>query len=348
MTTLAPIDSSSADPNRHMPGEPLLRIRDLQASFQGAADRNAVLDGLNLVLRRGEILALVGESGSGKSMTALAAMRLLPAGASVTRGAIELDGQDLLSLPSKAMNAIRGRRIAMLYQQPKVMLDPTATVGSQVSEPLMIHRGLSRKEAWGRSVELLRQVGIPEAERRAGAYAYQLSGGMAQRAMIAAALSAEPDILIADEPTTALDVTVQAQILRLLKRQQTERGLSILLITHDFSIVASIADRVAVMYAGRVVEEGRAATIFTKPHHPYTQALLRSSLLETGEAGRLFSIPGNAAAARALGCGCRFHPRCGMAQTLGISHHCQTAEPDLTPRSRDHLSRCWAAVGDAK
>ncbi|MBF9235334.1 ABC transporter ATP-binding protein [Microvirga alba] len=321
--------------------EPILDIRNLNVGF--ARNRLIAIDALDLTVRRGEIVALVGESGSGKSMTALTAMRLLPVGAGIISGEVRVHGRDLLALPPSAMNAVRGREIAMLYQQPKIMLDPTATIGRQIAEPLQIHRGLSLKDAWPHVIEALRDVGIPEPERRAMSYAHQLSGGMAQRVMIAAALSASPDILIADEPTTALDVTVQAQILKLLVRKRDEASLAVLLITHDLMVVSAIADRVAVMYAGRIVEEGETRAVLRSPRHPYTQALLRSSLLAAEEDGRLYAIPGSASAARGLSCGCRYHPRCQAARSLGIEERCRSQEPSLSTASASpgHQSRCW-------
>jgi peptide/nickel transport system ATP-binding protein len=321
--------------------EALLRISGLRVGFGSPKHRLTILDGLDLSLRKREILALVGESGSGKSMTALAAMRLLPQGAAVTAGEVRLGEQDLMALDDKAMNKVRGARIAMLYQQPKIMLDPTATVGSQVAEAMRLRWNLSRAEAWPKVIGLLRDVGIPEPELRAKSYSYQLSGGMAQRVMIAAALSAEPEVLIADEPTTALDVTVQAQILRLLRKKRDEHGLAILLITHDLAIVSSIADRVAVMYAGRVVEQGPARDILHAPSHPYTQALLRSSLMQAKEDGRLYAIPGHVAASHSMTCGCRFQPRCPLAGQLGIEARCLSDEPKLETVGAAHESRCW-------
>jgi len=321
---------------------PLLQIRDLRVEFPEVGGGPAI-DGMDLTVRRGEIVALVGESGSGKSLTALTMMGLLPPGAQVAGGTALLDGEDVLAMSAKRLNEIRGSKVAMLFQQPKVMLDPTARVGGQVAEALRQHRGVGRREAKARVVEMLRDVGIPEPARRASAFSYQLSGGMAQRVMIAAALSADPELVIADEPTTALDVTVQAQILELLKRKRDELGLSILLITHDLGIVSSMADRVAVMYAGRIVEDGATHDIFTNPQHPYTEALLKASLLEA-ERGKLFSIPGSVAQARAMGHGCRFLPRCGIAAQLGISERCAGLEPTLhTCGEHEHHSRCYAA-----
>ncbi|MBA2809595.1 ABC transporter ATP-binding protein [Streptomyces sp. KM273126] len=299
------------------------------------------VDGLDLTVGPGQIVALVGESGSGKSLTALAITGLLPPGARITAGHVTLDDEDLAGCSDRRMNHIRGNRVAMLFQQPKATLDPTATVCGQVAEPLWLHRGLSCRQARARVAGLLRDVGIADPERVAGSYPHQLSGGMAQRVMIAAALAGDPGLLIADEPTTALDVTVQAQILALLRRKQRERGLSVLLITHDLGIVASLADRVAVMYAGRIVEDGTAREIFADPRHPYTKALLRASLLRS-EDGRLYSIAGSTAQSRSLDHGCRFRPRCSVAEELGISRECENAEPTLHSCGDDHNSRCWA------
>ncbi len=328
-------------------GEVLLDIRGLRVDFPDVPGSPAI-DGMDLKVGRGEIVALVGESGSGKSLTALTVMGLLPPGGEVIGGDVDLDGEDVLAMSSKRRNHVRGNKVAMLFQQPKVMLDPTARVGSQVAESLRQHRKVGRRDAKARAVELLRDVGIPEPARRARSFSYQLSGGMAQRVMIAAALSADPELLIADEPTTALDVTVQAQILELLKQKRDELGLSILLITHDLGIVSTMADRVAVMYAGRIVEDGATKDIFEDPQHPYTQALLRASLLEA-ERGQLFSIPGSVVQARALEGGCRFLPRCPMAAELGITDMCRSAEPDLhTCGDDDHHSRCYASRDHAE
>jgi peptide/nickel transport system ATP-binding protein len=322
--------------------EPLLDIRGLRVDFPDVEGAPAI-DGMDLTINRGEIVALVGESGSGKSLTALTVMGLLPPGAEVLGGQARLEGEDVLAMSPKRRNHVRGNKVAMLFQQPKVMLDPTARVGTQVAESLRQHRKVSRRAAKARAIELLRDVGIPEPARRASSFAYQLSGGMAQRVMIAAALSADPELLIADEPTTALDVTVQAQILDLLKQKRDELGLSILLITHDLGIVSTMADRVAVMYAGRIVENGTTRDIFEDPQHPYTQALLKASLLEA-ERGQLFSIPGSVTQARSLEHGCRFLPRCPVAAQLGITDMCRGEEPTLhTCGEHDHHSRCYAA-----
>jgi peptide/nickel transport system ATP-binding protein len=334
-------------PQRNGQVEPVLDIRGLRVDFPDLPGSPAI-DGMGLTVGHGEIVALVGESASGKSLTALTVMGLLPPGAEVVDGDVRLGDEDLLSMTNKRRNEVRGNKVAMLFQQPKVMLDPTARVGSQVAESLRQHRKVSRHNAKAKVVELLRDVGIPEPARRASSFAYQLSGGMAQRVMIAAALSADPELLIADEPTTALDVTVQAQILELLKQKRDERGLSILLITHDLGIVSTTADRVVVMYAGRIVEHGATADIFEDPQHPYTRALLRASLLEA-ERGQLFTIPGSVVQARELDQGCRFLPRCPLAAELGITDMCRSAEPALqTCGEHEHHSRCYASRDHAE
>jgi peptide/nickel transport system ATP-binding protein len=322
---------------------PLLEVRDLRVQFEGRDGIVNAIDGIDLQIGRGEIVALVGESGSGKTMTALSIARILPPAARIVSGQVRLDGVDLLALRDQEMNHIRGSRIAMLFQQPKASLDPTSRVGDQVGEAYRVHRHASGREAWRRSVDLLADVGIPEPTRRARAYAHQLSGGMAQRVMIAAALSGRPELLIADEPTTALDVTVQAQILGLLTTMSRETGLSMLLITHDLGIVATVADRVAVMYAGRIVEDGPTAEIIGGGRHPYTEALLRSSMLVPEADGLLYAIPGGTPKPGETITGCRFRARCAYADKLGIAAHCESVEPGLSScGDHDHHARCWA------
>jgi len=320
----------------------LLDISGLTVDFGGGA--SPVLDGVSVQVRKGEVLALVGESGSGKSMTALSTMRLLPRGAAMRADAMTFAGEDLLHATERQMNEIRGGRISMLFQQPKRMLDPTATVGAQVAEPLRRFLGLNRRAANARVIELLQDVGIAEPERRAASYAHQLSGGIAQRVMIAVALAAQPELLIADEPTTALDVTVEVQILRLLAAKRAERGMAVLFISHDLGVVSSIADRVAVMYAGRIIEEGPTAEILSAPSHPYTQALIRCSLLEPDEGGALVVIPGDVSSAREVRRGCRFQPRCAVSKAEHIEAQCQAYEPGLDSCSADHTSRCWVSI----
>ena len=321
---------------------PVLEICGLRTRFPSRHGTVNALDGIDLAIGRGEVVAVVGESGSGKSTTARSIMRLLPPEACMTADAIRLGELDLLSLSESEINHVRGRRIAMIFQQPKATLDPTSRIGDQVGEALRLHRGLSHSDAWARSIEMLSKVGILDPERAAHEYAHQMSGGMAQRVMIAAALSGSPELLIADEPTSALDVTVQAQILRLLATMRRSAALSMLFITHDLGIVAMVADRVAVMYAGRIVEEATVREIFDHPQHPYTKALLRSSLLIPDESGRLYAIPANHAGPGFQIEGCRFRARCHVADEFGISAQCEGVEPQLTADAVGHATRCWA------
>ncbi len=318
---------------------PCLKVENLDVSI---GDTIAVARGVNVEVRRGETVALVGESGSGKTVTALSLIDLLPPPLRVTRGTISICGVKITEATPDALNHVRGNRVGMIFQQPSSMLDPSCRVGRQVGEALQLHKGASRGEAFERAVELLREVGIPEAPRRARSFAHQLSGGMAQRVMIAAALSSDPDLLIADEPTTALDVTVQAQILGLLEREKRQRTLSILLITHDLSIVSAMADRVVVMYAGGIVEEGPAATIMRAPQHPYTKALIDCSLMRKARGGDLESIPGTIPPPTRSIPGCRFHPRCPHALARRKGSVCASREPAATRTAEDHLVRCWA------
>ena len=318
----------------------MLEVRGLRVGF---GDAPPVLAGLDLSVDAGETVALVGESGSGKSLTALSLMRLLPRGASVTGGSVAFEDQDVLSMTPRRLNRLRGGEISMLFQQPLAMLDPSATVGSQVEEAVRLHTGLTGPAVAARVVELLREVGIPAPEIRARAYAHQLSGGMAQRVMIAAALAGNPRLLIADEPTTALDVTVQLQILQLLARERSERRLATLLITHDLGIVSALADRIVVLYAGRVVEQGTAQDLLQRPQHPYTQALVRASLLRAEADGSLFAIRGTLAREELSPVGCCFLPRCATADALGIHANCASHEPDLAEHGAPgQLVRCCA------
>jgi peptide/nickel transport system ATP-binding protein len=316
----------------------LLDVRDLRVTVSGEGAPKTIIDGLNLKVRRGEIVALVGESGSGKSMTALSLMRLLPAGLRISGGEILFKGSDVLGLSQAELTHLRGGHVAMIFQQPQAMLDPTCRVGVQVGEALWKHRRPDRASVPGRVAKLLADVGIPAPETRMQCFSHELSGGMAQRVMMAAAMSGEPELLIADEPTTALDVTVQVQILKLLDEQRRKRNLAILLITHDLSIVSAIADRVAVMYAGRIVEEGPARDILKRPRHPYTRALVQCSLLKPDADGQLYSIPAGSPAKS----GCRFLPRCPTAAANGISAHCLEQEPELSTYDDACTARCWA------
>jgi peptide/nickel transport system ATP-binding protein len=324
----------------------VLDVADLRIGFANAPGR-PVVDGLSFRIHTGEVLAMVGESGSGKSITALAIIRLLPPGAAVRGGRISFGDEDILAMPPDALNHLRGGRIAMLFQQPHAMLDPTSRVGTQIAEPLRLHRGLGKRQARQRVLELLTEVGIPEPAVRARCYAHELSGGMAQRVMMAAALSGNPELLIADEPTTALDVTIQAQILKLLDQERRKRHLAVLLITHDLSIVSAVADRVAVMYAGRIVEQGPTPAILNAPRHPYTQALVRCSLLQMDTSGELFSLPGSTTRVHELQQGCRFLPRCTIAAERGLTEHCSHAEPGLRAYDHQSYARCWALPAES-
>lgn len=291
-------------------GDALLEVRDLRTVFPGDAGELPVVDGVSFDLVRGEVLALVGESGSGKSMTALSALRLVPRPGRVVAGSVRLAGRELLDLPVTEMRRVRGGRIGMIFQEPMTCLNPVVRVGRQVVEAIRLHEDVSPEAARERARSLFALVGIPDVDDRLDAFPHQLSGGLKQRVMIAMALSTEPEILIADEPTTALDVTVQAQILALLRDLQQRTGTAILLITHDLGVVNELADRVAVMYAGRLVEQATREALLSKPLHPYTQGLLRSipALATPGE--RLPEIPGVVPSAEEWPAGCRFSTRC--------------------------------------
>jgi oligopeptide/dipeptide ABC transporter ATP-binding protein len=313
----------------------LLSVEGLTVSFGPFA----VVDELSFTVAPGEVLAIVGESGSGKSMTALALMRLIPPPGRIT-GRVVFDGQELLSLPERQMRKLRGGAMAMVFQEPMTSLNPVFTVGSQIAEALSWHRGLSGAAARAEAVRLLGLVEIPNPAARVSDYPHQLSGGMRQRVMIAMALACNPRLLIADEPTTALDATVQAQILDLLRRLRAELGMAVILITHDLGVVSDFADRVAVMYAARVVETAPAAALFAEPAHPYTEGLL-ASLPRLGETvDRLAAIPGQVPPPFALPPGCRFAPRCGYAKAP-----CTLALPPLLALGGDRASACIRHAG---
>ena len=309
---------------------PLLSVRDLSVAF----GRNTVVEGVSFDLAPGEILGVVGESGSGKSVTALSIMRLIPAPGRVT-GRIDFAGQDLMALPEARMREIRGRDIAMIFQEPMTSLNPVFTCGDQVMEALVHHRGLDRAGARAEALKLLKLVEIPSAERRLDDYPHQLSGGMRQRVMIAMALACRPKLLLADEPTTALDATIQAQILDLLRGLQRELGMAVILITHDLGVVSEVAHRVLVMYAGRVVETSPAAEVFARPLHPYTEGLLASIPRLEGPIERLDAIPGQVPAPDAMPAGCRFAPRCRYAKPA-----CAASPPPLAPRGEGRAAAC--------
>ncbi|MBR0664058.1 ABC transporter ATP-binding protein [Roseomonas hellenica] len=316
---------------------PALTIENLSVEF--ATDRGSLraVDGVSLSVAPGRTLAVVGESGSGKSVSALAVMGLLPGSARVG-GHIALDGEDLLALPPEALRARRGGAMAMIFQEPMTSLNPAFTAGEQVAEALRVHRGLAPAAAFAEAVAMLERVRIPDAARRARQYPHQLSGGMRQRVMIAIALACRPRLLLADEPTTALDVTVQAQILALLGQLKRETGTAVVLITHDLGVVADHAEDVAVMYAGRVVERASAATLFARPEHPYTVGLLGAAPRLTGGEGRLASIEGTVPDMRNPPPGCRFAPRCPFAIT-----RCVAEPPPLAEVAPGHMTACWRA-----
>jgi peptide/nickel transport system ATP-binding protein len=292
------------------PTSPLLEVRDLDVTFRTENGVVHAVDGLSLSLALGEVVGIVGESGSGKTVSMMAVMRLIRDPNAVVAGEVIHRGRDLLKLSPREMREVRGGEIAMIFQDPMTALTPVYTVGWQIAEQLRAHEDLTRKQARGRTVELLAEVGISNPERRIDDYPHQFSGGMRQRVMIAMALSCNPSLLIADEPTTALDVTIQAQILELMKRLQRDYGSSILLITHDMGVVSEIAERVIVMYAGSVIEEGPKAAIFRDPQHPYTWGLLGSIPRVGRRVRRLATIPGSPPSLLAPPAGCRFAPRC--------------------------------------
>jgi oligopeptide/dipeptide ABC transporter ATP-binding protein len=319
--------------------ERVLEVSKLTAGFPTDHGFLKATDNVSLTIDRGETLCLVGESGSGKSVTSLAIMRLLEyEGGLIIDGTIKLHDEDLTAKTQEEMTRIRGKKIAMIFQDPMSALNPVFTVGEQIAESLRLHQNMSSKEAEKEAIELLRRVGIPAPEIRFRQYPHELSGGMCQRVVIAIALACKPDLLIADEPTTALDVTVQAQILELLKNLQAEFGLSILLITHDMGVAAEMADRIAVMYAGTIVEQGNVKDIFANPSHPYTRGLLQSIPGFEGERGsELYTIKGSIPPLTQLSSGCRFHPRCPHADS-----HCMREQPGYFAVSgKDHSAACW-------
>jgi peptide/nickel transport system ATP-binding protein len=317
----------------------VLDVENLRISFPDAGKgRVYPVDGVSFSLDRGETLALVGESGCGKSLTSLALLRLVPEPGRIEDGsAIRLADTDVLALQGEQLRRIRGRRIGMIFQDPMTSLNPVFTAGDQIAEGVRAHFDVSRAEARRRALKLLQEVGIPDPAARLDAYPHQLSGGMRQRVMIAIALSAEPEILVADEPTTALDVTVQAQILEVLDRLRDSHGMAVLLITHDLGIVAGRADRVAVMYAGQIVEEAPTERLFARPSHPYTQGLFASVPRITGPVGRLSPIGGSVPPPGAWPSGCRFRPRCPKAFDKSETM------PPLLPVEPEHRMRCWLA-----
>jgi peptide/nickel transport system ATP-binding protein len=331
------------DPSASTPTAPILELRDL--SVEIVTDQGVIrpVDGIGFRLLSGKTLAIVGESGCGKSLTALAIMDLLdPAAARIPGGEIFFAGSDLRLLSRRERAALSGDRLAMIFQEPMSALNPSMTIGDQIGEVLIRHRGLGRGAALEEAVALLRQVGIPAPERRVHDYPHRLSGGMRQRAMIAMALACRPQLLIADEPTTALDVTVQAQILDLLRGLRDETGMALVLITHDLGVVAELADEVAVMYAGRIVERAPVAALFAEPQHPYTLGLLGAVPRLDAPADSLAVIDGAVPSPLAPLAGCRFHPRCPFAVAI-----CREAAPPLVALSPGHEAACWQAPLEA-
>jgi oligopeptide/dipeptide ABC transporter ATP-binding protein len=318
--------------------EPLLRVTDLAVSFQVLHGRLTVLEDVSFEIGHGEVLGVVGESGSGKSVTALSIMGLLGEQGRIERGQIQLAGRHLARLPEAAMLDIRGREVSMIFQEPMTSLNPVYTVGFQIAEVLMTHLRLGRAPAMAQAVELMRRIGIPAAEERVDHYPHQMSGGMRQRVMIAMAMACAPKLLIADEPTTALDVTIQAQILDLMRDLRRAFAAAILMITHDMGVIATVADRVVVMYAGQVVEEAPVKALFAAPRHPYTRLLLRSIPLATRKQARLEAIAGATPSPSNFPSGCRFHPRCPDA-----TDKCRQAMPMIEPAGEGRRVRCWRA-----
>ena len=318
----------------------LLEVRGLRTVFDTDRGEIAAVDGVSFDVKRGEIVSLVGESGCGKSVTAFSVLRLLSPPGRIAAGEVLLDGRDLLALTEAEMCRVRGNRISMVFQEPTTSLNPVLTVGFQIAEAIMLHQGKKKKEALAEAVEMMRQVSIPEPELRAREYPHQMSGGMLQRAMLAMALSCKPDLLLADEPTTALDVTIQAQILDILRDLRSKLNLSVLLITHDLGVVAETADRVLVMYAGQIVEQAPVRDLFREPLHPYTRGLLRSIPdvrgAAAGEGRRLQAIDGVVPDMSRLPRGCRFEPRCPDRLA-----HCVEAVPALPGREGRRRVACY-------
>jgi oligopeptide/dipeptide ABC transporter ATP-binding protein len=318
----------------------LLEIKKLKTHFFTEDGVVHAVDGVDLTIRSGEILGLVGESGCGKSITSLSIMRLIAPPGRVLEGEILLDGQNLLDLPESEMMKVRGNRISMIFQQPQTALNPVFRAGDQIAEVLSIHESFGKEAGKVRAVELLKMVGIPDAERRAESFPHELSGGMAQRVMIAMALACVPELLIADEPTTALDVTIQAQILDLILDLREKMGTSVLLITHDLGVIAEMAERVAVMYAGQIVEQSECEELFDHPLHPYTQGLIGSIPILGKLKDRLEVIPGSVPNLVNLPSGCRFAPRCS-ARVKHALNICTQVEPELIQVKPGHHVRCW-------
>jgi len=322
------------------PAATLLEVKDLRTHFFTDDGVVKAVDGISYTVAMGEVFGLVGESGCGKSVSALSLLRLIDPPGRIVDGSVTFRGRRLSTLTEKQMTELRGSQISMIFQQPQSSLNPVFSVGEQISEVLQLHMGMNREQSWARAGDLLHSVGIPDTESRLRSYPHELSGGQAQRVMIAMALACSPALLIADEPTTALDVTIQAQILDLMRELRGKLGTAIILITHDLGVVAEMADRVAVMYAGKIVEEAEVETLFARPLHPYTQGLIASIPVLGKVTERLEVIPGSVPNLIDLPPGCRFAPRCRAR----VEHHlsiCDEQEPDLVAHEVGHAARCW-------
>jgi peptide/nickel transport system ATP-binding protein len=313
----------------------ILEVKNLKTTFKTDNGTVSVVDGVDFSIKPGETLGVVGESGCGKSVTSLSVMRLLPSNAS-NEGSITFQGKELISLPEKHMQKVRGNDIAMIFQEPMTSLNPLHTVGRQIEEAVILHMSISKQEAKERAIKMLNAVGMPRAQEIYGEYPHQLSGGMRQRVMIAMAMACDPKLIIADEPTTALDVTIQAQILDLMRDLKDKTGTSIMLITHDLGVVAEMCDRVIVMYAGQVVEETDVQTLFENPKHPYTMGLIDSIPSFEDEKEYLNTIPGSVPLPYEMPKGCRFAPRCSWAKEI-----CHQQAPELMEIESQHKCRCW-------
>ena len=322
-----------------MANQPLLQVTDLRTSFFTPAGEVKAVNGISFNLDRGKVLGIVGESGSGKSVTAYSIMQILAPTGKIVSGSILFDGQELVGSGEAVMKTVRGNRISIIFQDPMTSLNPTYTIGHQLVEAIRLHTNRDKKQAWDRAVEMLRLVNVNEPEKRMKQYPFEFSGGMRQRVMIAMALACEPDILIADEPTTALDVTIQAQILELMKSLQEELGMAIIMITHDLGVVAQMCDEVIVMYAGSICEQGTADEIFYNPKHEYTKGLMRSIPTAETAGSKLQPITGTPIDLLCMPEGCPFAPRCGNAMKICLKHPCERML-----LNKDHMSACWMNV----
>ena len=320
----------------------LLEVNDLHTSFYTPAGEVKAVNGVSFHLERGKVLGIVGESGSGKSVTAYSILQILGKSGKIVSGSIKFDGQELVGMGEAGMKKIRGNKISIIFQDPMTSLNPTYTIGHQLMEAVLLHTGRNRQQAWDRAVEMLRLVNVSEPEKRMKQYPYEFSGGMRQRVMIAMALACEPDILIADEPTTALDVTIQAQILELMQSLQKELGMAIIMITHDLGVVAQLCDEVIVMYAGSICEQGTADEIFYNPKHEYTKGLLRSIPTLESDGQKLQPITGTPIDLLNMPAGCPFAPRCDAAMKICLRQRCERMQIN-----NDHQAACWVNVREA-